>query len=248
MSHLEKIKILVSNYDFEKSLKLQQELGVNMDEKTIPLDLTTSSIMAMSSIAMDESPSVMASISESSILMEALTSNPGPSTSMRASAFIPESSFSMEASTSDPEPSSSMKASTPSPGPNASPYPRVDERLRRRYGPEIIERMKEMTPEARKKFMHALSERIRRPERRREQDDKIRAPLLEQIRVLQEQVVVMKGANMVLSEHLAQLFTPGYQIQCANCQSVLSGLRLGAFDEDPDPTDTTVLRRVSKPL
>jgi len=247
MSHLEKIKILVSNYDFEKSLKLQQELGVDMGERTIPLDLTTSSIMAMSSTTVDESPSMMASIAESSILMEALTSNPEPSTSMRASAFNPESSFPMEASTSDPKPSSSVKTSTSS-GPNVSPYPRVDERVRSRYGPEVIERKKDMTPEARKKLIHALNERIRRPERRREQDDKIRAPLLEQIRTLQEQVVVMKGANMVLSEHLAQLFTPGYQIQCANCLSVLSGLRLGAFDEDPDPTDTTVLRRVSKPL
>lgn len=237
MSHLDKIRALVSNYDFEKSLRLQQELSATMDEeeKIIPLDLTSASMMAMSSTIMGESSSVMDPVSEPNILMEATTSSSGPSTSMEASTFHPGSSFSMEASTSGSEP-------------NVSPYPKVDARLRSRFGPEIIERMEEMTPEARKKYMHALSERIRRPERRKAQDEKIRAPLLEQIRVLQEQMAVMKGANMVLSEHLAQLFTPGYQIQCPNCSSVLSGLRLGAFDESLDPTDTTVLRRVSKPF
>lgn len=136
-----------------------------------------------------------------------------------------------------------------------SVHPKVDKRFRGRYGSEVAEKMQGMDPEIRKKLRHTLNERIRRPERKREQEEKIRAPLLDQINVLQQQVGLLQqqvmflgGANKALFDRLVSLHTHGYYIQCTNCQTVLSGLRIECPGETRDPTDTRVLRHVWRPF
>lgn len=203
MSHLDKIKSFVSDFDYETSQNLQR-LSSEEVATVLPMDFTAPSTSTVSG----GSFSVATSSSESGNQEELL-----------------------------------------------SVYPKVDKRFRSRYGPEIAEKMQGMDPETRKKLRHMLNERIRRPERKREQEEKIRAPLLDQISVLQQQVSLLQqqmmflgGANRALFDRLVSLHTHGYYIQCTNCETVLSGLRIECPGETRDPTDTRVLRRVWRPF
>lgn len=148
--------------------------------------------------------------------------------------------------------------------------PKIYDRVKNRYGPEAMKKMESMTRADRRKFMNAFNERQRRAERnkelqrqlqeefdkrnkeiqrrRQEEFDIKTTPLRMQVAMYYGQILAYRRANLLLSCYLSQMLSSTYTIQCSQCKCTISGLKHSPPGEEPDSTDSCVLRRVWRPF